>query len=331
MIRNFLKIAWRNLARNKVYSIINITGLAIGLSCFLLITLYVMDELSYDTYYPNAKNIYRINTDIHFGSSIQHTSQTSDMMGQLLKKDYPQVESYTRIYVNDGHKLIRKGNDFIDEACVANVDSTFFDMFRLPAIAGDVQHGLDEPNTVIVTASAAKKYFGTTDIVGKTIEIRSSKNPFYKITAVINDVPHNTHFNFDFFFSMKNVDYKWGQASSHNFLTYIRLRPGADPKSFEKNFDTYIEKYVVPDAKRFMNINTIDEFRRAGNNLEYSLMPVTKIHLYSDRSFELTPGGNIQYVYIFSAVALFILLIACINFMNLTTARSAKRAKEVVI
>jgi putative ABC transport system permease protein len=331
MIRNFLKIAWRNLARNKVYSIINITGLAIGLSCFLLITLYVMDELSYDTYYPNAKNIYRINTDIHFGSSIQHTSQTSDMMGQLLKKDYPQVESYTRIYVNDGHKLIRKGNDFIDEAHVANVDSTFFDMFRLPAIAGDVQHGLDEPNTVIVTASAAKKYFGTTDVVGKTIEIRSSKNPFYKITAVINDVPQNTHFNFDFFFSMKNVDYKWGQASSHNFLTYIRLRPGADPKAFEKNFDTYIEKYVVPDAKRFMNINTIDEFRRAGNNLEYSLMPVTKIHLYSDRSFELTPGGNIQYVYIFSAVALFILLIACINFMNLTTARSANRAKEVGI
>src|SRR5690606_23950904 len=106
-----------------------------------------------------------------------------------LKKDYPQVESYTRIYTNDGHKLIRKGNDFIDEAKVASVDSTFFDMFQLPAIAGDVHHGLDEPNTVIVTASAAKKYFGTTDVVGKTIEIRSNKNPFYKITAVIKDVP----------------------------------------------------------------------------------------------------------------------------------------------
>jgi putative ABC transport system permease protein len=130
---------------------------------------------------------------------------------------------------------------------------------------------------------------------------------------------------------MKNVDYNWGQLTSHNFYTYIRLKKGTDPKAFEKNFDQFIDRYVLPEAKQFMNINSMDEFKKAGNSLVYTLMPVTDIHLHSNRQFELSPGGNIQYVYIFSAVALFILMIACINFMNLTTARSANRAREVGI
>jgi len=130
---------------------------------------------------------------------------------------------------------------------------------------------------------------------------------------------------------MKNVEYNWGQLTSHNFYTYIRLKKGTDPKAFEKNFDQYIDKYVLPEAKQFMNINSMEEFKKAGNSLVYSLMPLTDIHLHSNRSFELSPSGNIQYVYIFSAVALFILMIACINFMNLTTARSANRAREVGI
>jgi putative ABC transport system permease protein len=331
MIKNFLKIAWRNLIKNKAFSIINITGLAIGLSCFLLIALYVMDELSFDRFYPNADRIYRINSDIKFGGANLHMPVTSDMMGELLKKDYPQVEQYTRIYTFNGDKLIKKGNDYIDEAKVAHVDSTFFDVFEIPAIEGDIRHALDEPNTVVVTESAAKKYFNTTHVIGKTIETSDSKNRFYKITGVIKDIPQNAHFHFDFFFSMKNVNYNWGQLTSHNFFTYLRLKQGTDYKVFEKNFDQYVDKYVVPAAKVFMNINSMDEFKKAGNSLVYTLMPLTQIHLYSNRSFELSPGGNVQYVYIFSAVALFILLIACINFMNLTTAHSANRAKEVGI
>jgi putative ABC transport system permease protein len=331
MIKNFLKIAWRNLIKNKAFSIINITGLAIGLSCFLLIALYVMDELSFDRFYPNADRIYRINSDIKFGGANLHMPVTSDMMGGLLKKDYPQVEQYTRVYTFSGDKLIKKGNDYIDEAKVAHVDSTFFDVFEIPVIEGDVKHALDEPNTVVVTESAAKKYFNTTHVVGKTIETKDSKNPLYKITAVVKDIPKNAHFHFDFFFSMKNVNYNWGQITSHNFFTYLKLKQGADYKAFEKNFDQYVDKYVVPAAKAFMNINSMEEFKKAGNSLVYTMMPLTQIHLYSDRSFELSPGGNVQYVYIFSAVALFILLIACINFMNLTTAHSANRAKEVGI
>ena len=132
MIKNFLKIAWRNLVKNKSYSIINITGLAIGLACFLLIALYVMDELSYDRFYPNADRIYRVNSDIHFGGADLHMPVTSDMMGELLKKDYPQVENYTRIYSFVGPKLIKKGNDFISEDKIAHVDTTFFNIFQLP-------------------------------------------------------------------------------------------------------------------------------------------------------------------------------------------------------
>ena len=331
MIKNFLKTAWRNLIKNKTYSIINILGLAIGLSCFLLIAMYVIDELSFDRYNDKAGRIYRINSDIKFGGAEMHMPVTSDMMGQLLKKDYPEAEQYTRIYTFNGNKLIKKGNEYINEAKVAHVDSTFFDVFTLPAIEGNTKTALDEPNTVVLTKSTALKYFGTTDVVGKTIETNDNDHTFYKVTAVIKDIPENSHFHFDFLFSMKNVDYRWGQLTSHNFYTYLLLRPGTNYKAFEKHFAEYTEKYVLPDARQFMNINSMADFEKAGNKLVYSLIPLTKIHLYSDRSFELSSGGNIQYVYIFSAVALFILIIACINFMNLTTARSANRAKEVGI
>lgn len=332
MFKNYFKIALRSLWKNKGYSAINIFGLAVGLATCLVIILYVVDELSYDRFYKNAGNIYRINSDIKFGGSNLHFTQTSDMMGQLIKKDYPQVEEYTRIYNNNGSKLIKKGADFIEEQRVAHVDSTFFRVFDLPVIEGDTRTALDEPNTVVITESAAKKYFNEIHVVGKTIEEKNGQSTRpYKVTAVIKDIPHNSHLNFEFMFSMKNVNYRWGQLTSHNFNTYLVLRSGTDYKAFEKNFITYIDKYVLPEAKAFMNINSMDEFRKSGNNIAYTMIPLTKIHLYSDYNFEITPPGNIQYVYIFGAVALFILLIACINFINLSTARSASRAKEVGI
>lgn len=332
MLQNYLKIAWRNLTKNKTFSAINIIGLGIGLSCFLLIALYVMDELSFDKYNEKASRIYRVHSDIRFGGANLHMPLSSDMMGQLLKKDYPQVEEYTRIYTFTGNKLVKKGGTYISEEHIAHVDSTFFNVFTMPVLEGNTRTALSEPNTVVVTASIAKKYFGTTDVLGKSLELLLDGKPVsYKINAVIKDMPENGHIKFDMLFSMKNVDYNWGQLTSHNFYTYLLLKEGTDYKALQAKFEDYIERYVLPQAKQYMNINSMDEFRKAGNALEYTLMPLTKIHLYSDRQFELRPSGNIQYVYIFGAVALFILLIACINFMNLTTARSANRAREVGI
>lgn len=331
MISNYLKIAWRNLLKNKAFSIINIAGLAIGLACFMLISLYVADELSYDRYNEKADRIYRVNADVRMGGSELHLSVASDMVGATMKKDYPQVEQFVRFYNSNGSKLIKKGNQFIDEQAVTHVDSTLFDVFTLPAIAGNTKTALNEPNTVVLTKTAALKYFGTVDAVGKTIETNDSKSKLYKVTAVIQDIPKNSHFNFDLFFSMDNVDYPFGTHLSMNFQTYLLLRPGTDYKEFQKNFKQYLAKYVVPQAKEIMNINSMEEFEQSGNKLELSLIPVTDIHLRSDRFPELGRNSSIQYVYIFSAVALFILLIACINFMNLSTARSSSRAKEVGI
>ncbi|MBA2329709.1 MAG: ABC transporter permease [Flavisolibacter sp.] len=331
MFRNYIKIAWRNLVKQKAFSILNITGLAIGLSCFLLIAVYVLDEISYDGYHEKADRIYRINSDLVFGGEEQRLPFTSDVIGATLKNDYPQVEEFVRIYTSNGSKLVKKGNEFITEQRVGHADSTFFDVFTLPALKGDTKSALNEPNTVVVTESTANKYFGSTDIIGKTIETNENNSTLYKITAVIKDIPNNSHFNFDFIFSMDNVNYSWGMHLSHNFHTYLLLKPGTEVKRFEKNLDEYILNYVLPQAKTVLNIESMEEFARAGNKLKYSLVPITDIHLMSDRQFEMSAGGNIQYVYIFSAVALFILLIACINFMNLTTARSSNRAKEVGI
>jgi putative ABC transport system permease protein len=331
MIRNYLKIALRNLFKNKTFSFINIFGLAIGLCCFILISLYVIDELSYDRHFKNADRIYRLNSDIRFGGTDMKMSQSADPMGAVLKKDYPQVEQFTRLYTNYGSNYVKKGTEFINEVGIAHADSTFFDMFSIPVLEGNPKTALDAPNTVAISESAAKKYFGTNQVVGKILEIGIGQSTIYNITAVYADIPPNSHFNFDFILSMDNVNYKWGNFLSHNFGTYIRLREGTDHQEFNKKFDEVINRYILPQAKQFMEIKTMDDFKKAGNELNYSLFPMTDIHLKSDRSFEISVGGDIQYIYIFGAVALFLLLIACINFMNLSTARSASRAKEVGI
>jgi putative ABC transport system permease protein len=333
MLKSYFKIAWRNLLKNRTFSLINIIGLAVGLACFILLALFVADELSYDHYNEKADRIYRVNSDIVFGGNKQKMATVPDPMGAVLKKDYPQVEEYVRFFDPGAVKRIRKGNGYIREPNTVYADSTLFDVFTLPAVAGDTKTALNNPNTVVITKTIANKYFGTSYAVGKTIATGEGKNDLYEVTAVIKDIPHNSHFNFDFIFSMKNVDYKWGNFLGNNFQTYILLKEGTDYKTIAKNLDDVVIKYVLPQAKQYMNINSMQEFKKAGNKIEYSLMPLTYIHLHSDRSFEMDIKGNsnIQYMYIFSAVALFVLLLACINFMNLSTAQSAGRSKEVGI
>jgi putative ABC transport system permease protein len=326
MFRNYFKVALRNLWKNKGYSAINIFGLAVGLAVCLLISLYVMDELSFDRFNKNASRIYRVNADIKFGGDLQKLAVCPDPMAFAMVRDYPQIQNAVR-FRNYGSSLVKKGTQNIKEERIIFTDSTLFDVFTLPMIEGNPKKALTEPNVVVITESTAKKYFGRTDVVGQTLLFDNKDN--YKITGVIKDVPENSHFNFDFFVSLAGVkEANQNIWVSFNFNTYLLFRQDADAKAFEKKFDEINAKYIMPQAQQLMHISE-EDFRKSGNYIKFTLTPLTAIHLHSDRIAELAPNSDVQVVYIFSAVALFILLIACVNFMNLSTARSSNRAREV--
>lgn len=326
MIRNYFKIALRNLWKNKGFSAINIFGLASGLAICLLILFYVNNELGYDQYNKKADRIYRLDADLQFGGNHFVLAQTPDPMGATLKQDFPQVEQYVR-FRDHGGILIKKGNENLEENKVIYADSTLFSVFTLPMLQGDPATALTQPNSVVITESAARKYFSSTDVVGKTLTVNDTG--YYKVTGVIKDVPRQSHFHFDFFISIYGQlsPYEINQWTSNNFNTYIVLKNGANASLLANLLDGFVMKYAAP-VFQTLNI-TPEKFKEEGNYLHYSMMPLKKIHLYSNKSGELEANGNIQYVYIFSLIAFFILLIACVNFMNLSTARSANRAKEV--
>jgi putative ABC transport system permease protein len=327
MIKNYFTIAWRNLLKNKGFSIINIFGLAVGITCCLLITLYVTDELSYDRYHEKAGRIYRLNNDIKYGGSEQLCAQTPDILAPTLKKDYPQVENYVRLF-DQGPFLIKKSGTVnnIREEKILYADSTVFDVFSFPLQSGNPQLALAEPSTIVISESAAKRHFINQNPIGQILTLDNRND--YKVTGVMKDIPANSHFHADFFISMKSLDYTWGDFLSNNHYTYLLLKKGADPKAFGAYFNQVIQKYVSPQMVKTIG-SSLDDITKSGSYYRYSMIPLTDIHLKSKQTGELGINGDMQYVYIFSIVALFVLAIACINFMNLSTARSSKRAKEV--
>lgn len=330
MLKNYFKIALRNFWRNKGYSLINIVGLAIGIATCLIIMLFVNNELGYDRYNKKADRIVRVFFQGNVQGEKLNESTVMPPVALTLKADFPEVEEATRIRDYGTPRLVYEDKSFKEDA-FAFVDSNFFRVFTLPLIEGDAKTVLAEPNTIVITKALAHKYFGDEDPMGKVISFKDGNNAACKVTGVIDKVPVNSHFHFEIFASMASLpESKELSWMSSNFYTYLVLAKGYDYKKLEAKLPQVVQKYIGPQMLKAMGL-TLDEFRKKGNNLSFHLQPLTDIHLRSDFSGDLSPHGDIRYVYIFGAIALFMLLIACINFMNLSTAGASKRAREIGI
>lgn len=329
MIRNYLKIAFRHLIKNKVYSFINIFGLAIGITACLIISLFVKNELSYDRFNEKADRIVRIVFNANINGGKINESFVMPPTAQALKNDYPEVQPVTRLR-NFGTPRVIVDGKFYNEGKLAFVDANFFDVFTIPFLKGDPKTALIQPNCTVLSKALAEKYFGNEDPIGKLIYSKKGNEilPF-RVTGMFDKIPINSHFHFDMLGSLaSDTEATSTSWMTSNYFTYLLLTEGYDYKKLEAQLPAMVEKYMGPQILQAMGMN-LAQFRTKGNELSFQLQKLTDIHFYSEGTNELEAGGDIKYVYIFGAIALFMLLIACINFMNLSTAGASKRAKEV--
>jgi putative ABC transport system permease protein len=330
MLKNYFTVAIRNLRKHSFYSFINVAGLSIGLAICFIIVLFVINELSYDTHFVAADRIYRVKNEIKFGGNHYKMLYTPPVLANALVSEYPEVEAAIR-FRERGSYLVKRTVDNIKEDHVIWTDKDFFKVFSIPVIAGNAETALTEPNSIAISESIANKYFPNENALGQTLILDNKEN--MKITAIYKNLPTNTHFHFDILISMEGLEeakrHVW---YSNNFQTYMLLRPGASATQLESKFPELVAKNAMPQLAEVLGGDlTMEKFVSAGNKMEYTLQPLTDIHLKSSLQGEFEPNFDMAYVYLFVAIALFILIIACINFMNLSTARSANRAKEVGI
>ncbi|KAA9035471.1 FtsX-like permease family protein [Ginsengibacter hankyongi] len=329
MIKNYFKIAWRNLVKYKFISFINLFGLTVGLTCCLLITTYILNELSYDRYNKNAENIYRVTRSFNNKDGVVslNLSTISPPFGYYFPTDFPEIQKMTRL-LNNGTTPLKYKEKLINEPDVYFADENLFDVFTLKVLEGDPKTALKEPFSVMMSEDVAKKYFGNEDPMNKVL--RANNQFDVKVTGVYRAFPTNSHMHPGILVSFntlkdsavygaENLRTNWGNNS---FFTFIVLPQHYDPKKLVAQFPAFVDRHM--DHKDY-NGDLPSKYTKIG------LQKLTDIHLYSHTDYEAEPNGDINRVYIFSAIALFILLIACINYMNLSSARSALRAKEIGI
>ncbi len=330
MLKNFFINAIRTMKKQRGNVLLNVGGLTIGLTSFLFISLYVIDELSYDKFHKNYENIYRIKIIGRMSGSALDQAITAAPMANAIMNDYPEVLVATRVR-RLGAWLIRYEENRFNEDGVLFADSTFFRVFDFKLLKGDPRTALVRPKSIILTEEYARKYFGEKDPVGQRMSVEADTN-LYTVTGVVQDVPDNSHMKFDILASLSSYP---GMANSqqwisHNFYTYIVLNPGTDIGRLQEKFQEMVIKYVGPQLQEILGFS-IDDFRKAGNDFSYILEPLEDIHLKGATQYPLEPNGSLTTVYIFAVIAFLILIIAIINYVNLATAKSASRAKEVGI
>ena len=329
MIRNFFLIALRNLKKYRFYSVINILGLTVGIAACMLILLYVRFELSYDKYNEHADRIYRVDWELFLKGNYTYKAAVTPPMAEALVRDYPEVEAATRFRYMGAFHFKREVENTVEWRVVYS-DNELFKIFTIPFIAGDPTSALKDPYSMVISEKCADQFFPGEDALGKTL-IKDNKD-LYTITGIFREIPDNSHFHYRMFLSMEGLD----ESKNNNWIggpynTYILLRKGANPKALEAKLPAMVDKYLLPQAASVLGKIFIEDFETGGNKLTLHLRPLLDIHLHSNLQNELEGNNDVVHVYILTAIALFILIIACINFMNLSTARSATRAREVGI
>tara|TARA_R110002167_G_scaffold44158_2_gene133094 strand:- start:1049 stop:3481 length:2433 start_codon:yes stop_codon:yes gene_type:complete len=330
MFKNYLKIAWRSLKKQAFFTFLNTFGLAIGMAGALIISLYIYDELSYDKMFADADRIHRIDADIKFGGAEIKAAESAPPMAGALKRDYSQVESTVR-FRTLGSMYVKKvgGETSSKENKVTYADSTFFEFFGIDLLVGNSKTALTGTNSLVLTKTAAEKYFGSTDVLGQDLFLNNSDT--YTVTGVIEDMPKNSYFNeYSIFLAMAgNVASREELWGSNNYFTFIKLIPEARVEDFQAPLQGMLERYMLPWAQKYFPGMTAESFAASGNYIRYHTMALTDIHLHSDRNSEMNATSSLQNIYILSFIGLFLIILASVNFMNLSTAHSLKRAKEV--
>ena len=329
MTRHLIKYSLRALSRQKSYVVINLLGLAIGLACSIVIALFILNELSYDDYHADKDRIYRVILNGKLGGQELKVTSTASPIGPTMANEFPEVESFLRMN-RWGGTTLRYGEKYFTEDRFVEVDSSFFDFFSIPLIRGNKKTALSENRNLVISESTARKIFGDEDPMNKMLRV-GNDTAYYRITGVMGEVPSNTHFEANmlgsFMTNPRSGDDHW---LSNSFSTYVKLKPKTQPERVNERFDPMIVKYVGPLVTRFFGI-TLEEFLSQGNKYSMFLQPLSEVHLDPSIEQEFKPANDPRYLWIFGSIAVLIIIIAAVNFMNLSTAQSAKRAKEVGI